>query len=300
MNERGDRLDNAGLSRGFLCLNKPAGRTSREIVNLVTKALMTPRVGHAGTLDPMATGVLVVAVGLATRLIASVQDQVKEYRAEFRLGQRSDTDDVTGTIVDVDAAAVSRAQVEALLPRFRGRIEQVPPAFSAVHVDGERAYSKARRAEKFEIPARRVDVFALELVAFDWPRLELRIECGSGTYVRSIGRDLGEALGCGAVMSGLVRTRVGEFRIESAVDPLSLSPGSARAALLPLKAAVSHLEQRTCPPAEVAEIHHGRPIATDGLAADQEIALLAEGELLALARYDVARKQLRPYLVLKG
>jgi tRNA pseudouridine55 synthase len=292
-------LENAASLRGFLNLNKPAGRTSREIVNLVTKVLRTSRVGHAGTLDPMATGVLVVAVGLATRLIASVQDQVKEYRAEFLLGKRSDTDDVTGTVVDVAAAAVSRQQIEALLPRFRGRIEQVPPAYSAVHVDGERAYAKARRAEAFEIPARTVEVFALELVAFDWPRLELRIECGSGTYIRSIGRDLGELLGCGAVMSALVRTRVGEFPIESAVDPSSLTRATARAALLPLKTAAFHLEQRACTAAETAEIRHGRPLVADGLSPDQEVALIAEGELIALARFDAARQQLRPYLVLK-
>lgn len=288
-------------SCGFLNVCKPTGKTSRDIVNVATKLFRTGRVGHAGTLDPMAVGVLVLAVGTATRLIASVQDQVKGYRAEFLLGKRSDTDDVTGTVVDGDLPVISRTQIEELLPRFRGRIRQVPPDYSAVHVDGERAYAKARRAESFEIPARDVDVFTLDLLDFNPPRLELQIECGSGTYVRSIGRDLGEALGCGAVMSRLVRTRVGEFLLDSAVDIATLTPATARAALLPLKTAATHLVQQQCSPAEALEIRHGRPIsAKDSLSGGEEVGLLAGETLLALARYDAARCQLRPYLVLNS
>jgi tRNA pseudouridine55 synthase len=286
--------------RGFLNINKPRGMTSRDVVNTVSKLLWTRKVGHAGTLDPLATGVLVLGVGQATRLVSCVQDLTKEYRAEFLLGRRSDSDDLEGEVVDVPGATPPRREeIELRLPQFTGRILQVPPAFSAVHVDGERAYERARRAESFDIPAREVDVHSLNILDYDYPRLTLRMECGSGTYVRSVGRDLGEALGCGAVMSGLVRTRIGEYRIEDALTLETLTPDAARAGLLPLASSIFPLLKHRCSAEDEADIRHGRSISSQPLSAEVNVALtLADGELLALARYDPGRGQLRPHLVL--
>lgn len=288
---------------GLLNINKPAGMTSRRVVDLVCAAAGTKKVGHAGTLDPMATGVLVVCIGWTTRLISFVQQQRKEYRAQFRLGCTSDTDDVTGTVVETGepgrhAPAPGRDEIEALLPRFVGRIVQVPPQFSAVHVQGRRAHQLARKGAPVEIPPREVDVHRLELRSYDYPQLELDIECGSGTYVRSIGRDLGRLLGCGAVMSGLVRTRIGEFRLENALDLAVLTRESFSSHCVPPLAAVAHLPSQVCTADELREIGYGRPIGWRGdgaLAAGASVALIGpDGQLIAVAEYNPARHLLLP------
>ena len=178
------------------------------------------KVGHAGTLDPIATGVLVVCVGKATRLIDRVQALPKTYRAGFRLHLSSPSLDVEHEPVPLpNPPALTREQIEAALPRFLGEIDQTPPAFSAVRVAGRRAYDLARRGEEVTIEPKRVRVDRLEIERFDGARLELLIECGSGFYVRSLGRDLAAALGTAAVMDGLLRTRIGGFRIEDGVAP---------------------------------------------------------------------------------
>ncbi len=195
---------------GWLVIDKPAGITSSRVVVQLRRATGI-KAGHAGTLDPLATGVLIVCLGPATRLIDVIHRQTKGYRARFLLGKQSDTDDIEGTVTDVvDARPVTRGDVEHALPRFVGKIAQVPPQFSAVHVQGRRAYQLARAGQEVEIEPREVEVFRLELLSFAYPELEVEIECGSGTYVRSIGRDLGALLGTGAGMSQLVRTRVGQ------------------------------------------------------------------------------------------
>ena len=185
---------------GVLNLNKPPGVTSRDVVNVVQRIVKPIKVGHAGTLDPMATGVLLVCVGPATRLISLLQQAPKNYVAEFRLGERSDTDDSTGTVSvqEASASSVTMSQLETTLQSFVGSFDQVPPVFSAVKVQGQRAYAKARRGEDVQLLAKRVTVYAIDLLDFSWPVVSLRIRCGSGTYIRSIARDLGEKLGCGA------------------------------------------------------------------------------------------------------
>jgi len=244
---------------GLLNLDKPGGVSSRAVVDQVVRLVRPLRAGHAGTLDPMATGVLVVCVGMATRLIPIVQQLAKGYLARFRLGWRSDTDDVTGEIEKSDAGAdVTREQIEALLERFVGRIEQVPPKYSAVHVSGERAYKLARQGRKVAIEPRTVEVYAVNLLSYSYPDLELQIECGSGTYIRSIGRDLGELLGCGAVMSKLQRTHIGPFGCEAAIDPSRLTTENFVDSLLPAAAAVGDLPRYDCTPEEIGEIVHGR------------------------------------------
>ena len=282
---------------GLLNINKPGDLTSRKAVDHVVRLVKPAKAGHAGTLDPLATGVLIVCVGRATRLIPHIQSQRKVYRGRFLLGQRSNTDDVTGEVQIVsDAARVTEQQIADLLPRFVGRIEQVPPQFSAVHVNGQRAYKLARQGETVVIPPKTVEVFRITLTEFSDPELELEIECGSGTYIRSIGRDLGDLLGCGAVMSELVRTRIGPFCIHDAVKLENLDQQTLSGCLLPAVRAVDQLGKHVCSDQQLEAIRHGRRIPWDQSAAEGEsIALVtATGDLAALARYHAEDRTLAP------
>lgn len=270
---------------GLLNIYKPAGWSSRDVVNRVERLVKTPKAGHAGTLDPLAEGVLVIAVGASTRLITCVQDREKEYHATFQLGCRSDTDDSTGEITAVEVTQPpTLADIETLLPQFTGTIQQVPPQFSAVHVDGKRAYALARQGQAVDIAAREVHVSRLEILNYTWPTLQLLIECGSGTYVRSIGRDLGELLGCGAMMTALLRSRIGPFHATDAVAIDDLQKDNIATHLQPPARAVEHWPQHTCTPIELWDIAHGRKIVLEHLAAGSRVALLTPaGELAALA-----------------
>lgn len=275
---------------GLLNVNKPTGVTSRRVVDRVARIVRPFKVGHAGTLDPLASGVLVVCVGPATRLITLLLQQTKEYRARFVLGKRSDTDDVTGQVSDVSGApAVAREQVQQYLQRFVGRIEQVPPQFSAVRVGGRRAYKLARQGREFEIQPKTVQVHHIDLVQFAYPEMELLIECGSGTYIRSIGRDVGELLGCGAVMSELVRTRVGRCRLDEAIELDELDRKTVVEVLLPPTIAVAHLPKTICRDKQLDDIRCGRPIHAPGnpsLQDGETIAVLTpDGTLACVAHY---------------
>jgi len=273
--------------------------TSRRVVDRVKKLVKPSKVGHAGTLDPLATGVLVVCVGAATRLISRVQNFHKTYRARFVLGKTSDTDDVFGNVEILSAAKLpTREQVEAALPHFVGTIQQVPPQFSAVHVEGKRAYKLARQGVQFSIDAKEVEVYRCELTNFDLPEIELEIECGSGTYVRSIGRDLGKVLGCGAVMSGLERTAIGPFDLNSCICLDELTAESLFEILVPARTAVFDLPQQACSEVDLAELRNGRDVAptnSENFSEQQEVALLDEaGELAAIAVFDRETNSLCP------
>ena len=212
------RKSSASGPSGVLVLDKPIGPTSREVIAAVTRRLGLPASGHCGTLDPLATGLLVLVSGYATRVQDLFMGHAKEYVARIRFGATSATDDAEGPIVEnVGAPPESIAGIAAALERFVGTIEQIPPALSAVHIDGERAFEKARRGESVDMPARRVVIHACEILGYDAPRLELRVRSGPGTYIRSLARDLGQALGTGAYLEGLRRTASGSLRIETAV-----------------------------------------------------------------------------------
>lgn len=298
---------------GFLNIDKPQGLTSRSVVDHVNRLLRErgftrgtlPKVGHAGTLDPLATGVLVVAIGAATRLIELVQSRSKTYRGSFLLGKRSDTEDVAGQVVDGDvtrASAVTRAELDAALAEFRGRIEQVPPAYSAVKVAGRRAYELARRGTTVELEAKTVEIHRLDVARFEPPKLTLDIECSSGTYIRSLGRDIGERLGCGAVMSALERSRVGPFELSEAISVSHLTADSMLGHLQPCQVAVSHLPAHVCDDSEIARLSHGLSIAPHESAWQRRtsdrpevFALLdATESLVAIGGWDRDLPELRP------
>ena len=211
---------------GFLNVDKADGKTSRQIVSAV-KRIARPlklKVGHAGTLDPLATGVLVVCVGPATRLARFIQQQHKTYIADFRLGVTSDSLDSETQVHAIESAPVpTRSQLQDALSEFIGTIQQTPPAYSAIKINGRRAYELARKGEKFEISARPVEIHTLRLKDFSYPDFQVEIVCGSGTYVRSLGRDIALRLNSQAIMTHLVRTAIGKFRVEDSLPSAELT-----------------------------------------------------------------------------
>ena len=277
---------------GVLNLDKPGGMTSRDVVNLISRPLRKAKVGHAGTLDPLASGVLVVCVGSATRLIEQVQRMPKAYRAVIRLGATSDTLDADGRIepnLDPDLEAPSEAQIRAALAGQVGTIQQMPPQFSALKVEGRRAYDLARVGEPVPLAARPVRVDQIELVAYAWPRLEILVDCGSGTYIRAIARDVGEALGCGGLIEVLVRTRIGPFTLDEAINPVGQPIEAILTRLQPPSTALGEMPRLHLTPEQVEMATGGKlldPSRVVGAAIlpPGEVALIApDGTLVAIA-----------------
>lgn len=285
---------------GILNLNKPIGLTSRDVVDRIARPLRKIKVGHAGTLDPLASGVLVICVGAATRLIEYVQRMPKTYRATIRLGATSDTLDADGQVVEMaEPPRPSETQVRAALIMQVGTIEQMPPQFSALKVAGQRAYDLARSGQNVELAARPVEVYRIELLAYAWPRLDVEIDCGSGTYIRSIARDVGETLGCGGLIEVLTRTRIGPFRHEDAIDAESLTREAIVGQLRPAAEAVSSLARVEIGVEELARIVRGQAIPGRDSIAAGEVALIGpDGMLAAVAEVDHPSGQLLPRRVL--
>jgi len=290
---------------GLLVLDKPGGITSRGAVDQALRWLPRgTKVGHTGTLDPLATGVLVLCVGPATRLTEYVQDLPKTYETTIRLGVRSDTDDADGTITPVSGAvAPTPERVRAALDPFVGEIEQVPPTYSAAKLSGERAYDRARRGEDVSLTPRRVRVNRIEVLGYAYPELRLRIDCGKGTYIRSIARDLGARLGCGGYVDVLRRTRVGPFTPEQAV-PLDADAAAALARLLPPAAAVAHLPRISVNEACARRLRNGSPLwppseLTVSPRGSEWAAFDPAGELIGLVVRD-EMDRLSPVKVLPG
>jgi tRNA pseudouridine55 synthase len=247
---------------GLLVIDKPPGITSRDVVNRIQHVFpRRTRIGHTGTLDPLATGVLVVCIGLATRLSEYVQRMEKTYLTRLRLGAESDTDDVEGTIKTVAVSKPpSEETVIAALQSFVGEILQTPPSFSAAKVTGRRAYDLARAGREVSLAPRAVHIYALDLHAYDYPWLDIEVRCGKGTYIRSLARDLGRQLGCGALVETLRRTRVGAFDLSTAC-PLESTSAAISERLLPLHWAVAELTRIELQESDIAQIRQGRRIA---------------------------------------
>lgn len=270
---------------GFLNIDKPAGMTSRDVVNRIERLVRPAKVGHAGTLDPLATGVLVVAVGPATRLVEYVQRLPKTYRGTFLLGQQSDTEDVDGAVVDLAAATVpSKDALEAAAKRLIGTIEQRPPAYSAVKVAGKRAYKMARRGETVELRARPVEIHSLEIVRYEYPEMELLVRCGSGTYIRSLGRDLAHSLGTAAVMSQLRRLAIGPFCVEEAIGLDEISRETIDRRLLSPLVGLEEMARVQVSEEEKKRLVNGQVIPNRWETDAEEIAATEDGRLVAILR----------------
>jgi len=272
---------------GVLNIRKPPGVTSRDLVNVIQRLIRPVKCGHAGTLDPMATGVLLVCLGPATRLAAMLQEGTKTYVAEFTLGLVSDTDDCTGTmeLCPVPEPVPSLEKIEQTLQSMTGTVSQVPPVYSAVHVAGQRAYALARQGHAVTLNAKEIEIHSIRVLHYEWPRLELEIVCGSGTYIRSIARDLGEQLGCGGLMSRLERTRIGSFAVTDGVTVEELRLDNISQFLCPAVRIVEHLPKFDCRLAEVSSLRCGRTLFCSPDHLSCHSPLLA-GETVALTRND--------------
>jgi tRNA pseudouridine55 synthase len=271
---------------GFLNIDKPAGITSHDVVARVRRATRQRRVGHAGTLDPAATGVLVVALGGATRLIEYVQDATtKRYHAIVCLGATTETDDAEGAVVSTaPVPQLDRQAIELVLEQFCGQIMQVPPMYAALHHEGRRLHELARAGVVVERQARPVMIQRLTLLDWSPPLLTLDILCGKGTYIRALARDLGAAIGCGAHLLALRRTAVGTFRVEEAVPLATLEADTATLAqaLAPPELAVADWPAITLEAEAARRIRNGQTIVLDEDAGERVRAHGPDGALLAL------------------
>jgi tRNA pseudouridine55 synthase len=288
---------------GFLVLDKPAGLSSHACVGRVRRAYRLRRVGHGGTLDPAVTGVLPIALGPATRLLPYLSG-TKAYRGVVQLGLTTSTDDLEGEVLRRAALpeGLSRADLEGVLGRFRGTIEQVPPQVSAVHVNGQRAYQRVRRGEQPALQARTVTIHGLDLL--DWDplsgQLELALRCSAGTYVRALARDLGTMLGCGGALARLRRTEALGFGLEQAL-PLEALEADPPPALLDPLLPLAHLPRRQLSSAELSGWRCGRELSSDlPLEAGAAVVVLQpDGNLAGMAR-SAGEGRLQPRLVLQA
>ena len=203
---------------GIVIIDKPAGWTSQDVVSKLRGVLRTRRIGHGGTLDPMATGVLPVFVGRATRGVEFFEHAEKTYEATLRFGLTTDTEDISGTVLEEKEVSISEEEFLAVLPKFRGKIQQIPPMYSAIKVNGQKLYDLARKGKEVERQSREIEIFRLECLEFLGNEARLLVHCSKGTYIRTLCKDIGAALGCGGCMAALRRVTAGEYGIDEAVS----------------------------------------------------------------------------------
>ncbi len=287
---------------GIFNIDKPPGMTSHDVVARVRRISGQRKAGHAGTLDPIATGVLPVVLGKATRLVEYLADADKAYRAVLMLGATSDTYDREGHITPTPGTLMpSRGQVEAALEQFRGDIEQLPPMHSAIKVGGKKLYELARAGVTVERQARRVTIKRLELEVFNPPELQIFVECSKGTYIRSLAHDLGSVVGTGAYLQDLTRTRHGPFSIEGAITleglQAAFEEGTWHEALYPPEYILRGWRTHTATPEEELAIRQGKTLPLSAPAEGERAMLAANtanGELLAVLYWDAERGVWQP------
>ncbi len=285
---------------GFLNVNKPPGPTSHDIVAVVRRGASLRRVGHAGTLDPLASGVLVLAIGQATRLTEYLLTSDKAYTADLVLGITTDTYDADGEIttrapvpVDLDVSDIRQA-----LSRFVGEISQTPPVYSALKVRGKPAYARARAGESVSLKARRVIIRDIRLISYEPPALRLAVTCSAGTYIRSLAHDLGQDLGTGAMLSGLSRTASGRFKLSDSVTLQTLSTGFADGSwqkhLLPVDWALGEMPRIMLDAQQVENIRHGRAIPANIEGVGLACGVTVEGRFIAILAADPENRAWHP------
>jgi tRNA pseudouridine55 synthase len=260
---------------GWLVLNKPYDMTSTEAVGKVRWLFSAKKAGHAGTLDPLATGILPIALGEATKTVPNVQDGTKIYRFTMLWGASTTTDDAEGSVLATSDHRATEAELLAMLPRFTGTITQVPPIFSAIKVDGERAYDLARAGEHVELAAREVTIETLTLLKHGEAQSEFEVTCQKGTYIRSLARDIAEALGTRGHVVVLHRAAVGAFSDSKAVTIAELEaadPAERDALLMPVSSALGAIPEIRLDPAQLTAIRHGNPVLLTGAGAPIALA----------------------------
>jgi len=286
---------------GVLVIDKPVGMTSHDVVQVVRRGTGIKRAGHTGTLDPRASGVLVVLVGPAVRLSEYVSASDKRYQAIIRLGERTDTFDGEGEVIQRSPVEITEEQIIKALTKFEGTVEQVPPAYSAKKINGKKAYELARKGEEFELEPKEIDVYHLELLEWDTPEAIVDVYCSSGTYVRALANDLGDVLGCGGHLVGLRRTKSGEFALRDAIQLRKLKEafeyGDWYKYLIPAAEALGDWPSRELSFEEVDLVRHGHriPVEKEPEKPDQWVrAISQQGELVALLEYLPDQKEWQP------
>ncbi len=286
---------------GVLVIDKPVGMTSHDVVQVVRRGTGIRRAGHTGTLDPRASGVLVVLIGPAVRLSEFVSASDKRYQAIIRLGESTDTYDGDGEVTRRLPVDVTYEQIEEALTQFEGTVEQIPPAYSAKRINGKKAYELAREGEEVELDAKEIDVYHLELLEWDTPEAIVDVYCSSGTYVRSLANDLGEVLNTGGHLVGLRRTKSGEFGLRDAVQLRKLKEafdnGDWYKYLIPAAEALSDWPSRELSFYEVDLVRHGHRIPVEYTPENPDHwvrAISQQGELVALMEYVPEEKEWQP------
>ncbi|MBS4015231.1 MAG: tRNA pseudouridine(55) synthase TruB [Candidatus Latescibacteria bacterium] len=248
--------------RGVLPLNKPIHLSSYDCIRKLKPIFPNTKLGHAGTLDPIAQGLLLILFNEATKIGQYLSDKDKEYVAKIRLGIVTDTDDITGQIIDDKPFdTVTQIQVEQLLKSFIGEINQLPPKFSALKQKGQRSYVLARKGIDFSVSSRKIIIKEIELLSFNLPIIEIRTMVSKGTYIRALARDIGEKLGCGATLEGLNRTQIGRFRVENAVDLEDVRPERISENIYPINEAIAEIPAIVVNNADMQKLLQGQPLS---------------------------------------
>lgn len=293
-----DNFDMKNAISGVLVIDKPVGMTSHDVVQVVRKGTNIRRAGHTGTLDPRASGVLIVLVGPAVRLSEYVSASDKRYQAVITLGKTTDTYDEDGRQTSSTPVTVTEEQFETELKTFVGDIEQVPPPYSAVKVNGRKAYEMARKGEEVDLSPRIISVYSLELLEWAPPEVVIDIFCSSGTYVRSLAHDMGERLGCGATLTGLRRTKSGRFTLRDAVPLRKLNEaftdGTWYQYLIPAAEALSDWPALELTVDMMETVRHGNRIPADPTLGKKARGISEQGELVALLELDEATNEWQP------
>lgn len=271
---------------GLITVDKPVGPTSHKVVSVVRRGTGIRKVGHAGTLDPRASGVLVLCLGSATRLSEYLSTASKRYEAVIRFGSSTETYDAEGEFIQVTGAAPSLEDIQELLPAFRGDIEQVPPAYSAIKVKGRKAYEMARSGEDVELEAREVTIYKLNIIDYNPPDLMLDIECSAGTYIRSIANDLGEQLSTGAHLANLRRTKAGPFKLNDCIPltqlEMEITSGGWEQYIRPAVEALPELPKINVTGETLKRVTHGNRIPTEDVTTGTGCAIGPDGDIVAI------------------
>lgn len=288
---------------GVMIVDKPSGKTSHDVVQIIRKGTGLRRIGHTGTLDPRASGVLVILIGPAVRLSEYLQTDRKRYEALIRFGSVSDTYDADGDVQPTGLAVdITEDRLLEAMEKFVGEIEQIPPSYSALKINGRKAYELARKGEPVEIPSRKVTLYAFDLIEYNPPELTAEIYCSSGTYVRSVAHDLGKELGCGAYLAGLRRTLSGRFSLRDAV-PIpelmdSFEEGTWYQYLIPAAEALEGYQELILDVETEAAVRHGRRIPAESTEFSMAKGVSEQGELIAILELDEETREWKPKKVL--
>lgn len=293
-----NQFDVKNAISGVLVVDKPIGMTSHDVVQVIRNGTKIRRAGHTGTLDPRASGVLVVLVGPAVRLSEYISASDKRYQAIVRMGATTDTYDEEGKITTSSSVEITEAQFEESLKQFVGEIEQVPPPYSAIKIQGKKAYEMAREGKEVDLSPRKINVYSLELLEWAPPEAVIDVYCSSGTYVRSLANDLGKSLGCGAYLVGLRRTKSGRFTLRDAVSLRKLreafEQGNWYQYLIPAAEALSEWPAVELDADQVDAIRHGHRVPAEAGATGWARGVSEQGELVALLEANADSSEWQP------